>query len=88
MQKDGMAMGSPLSPTPCRIFMTKLETQLMAIARHKSDLWSRYVNDMFVLWNHGTGNPEEFLSNITKIGLSAPHGNGESGNSTIFGCNS
>ncbi|BFZ08010.1 hypothetical protein BsWGS_11049 [Bradybaena similaris] len=59
-----MAMGSPLSPILCNIFMAKLEEEVITRANFKPDLWLRYVDDTFVLWNHGTENLKEFLSHI------------------------
>lgn len=51
-QKEGMAMGSPLSPVMANIYMEYLEEQALESAPLKPSLWLRYVDDTFVLWPH------------------------------------
>jgi hypothetical protein len=45
-QKDGMVMGSPLSPVVNSIFMESFELALTT-AQRKSKMWLRHVDDMF-----------------------------------------
>ncbi|BFZ01449.1 hypothetical protein BsWGS_04488 [Bradybaena similaris] len=59
-----MAGGSPLSPILCNIFLAKLEEEAITTASFRLDLWLRYVDDTFILWNHGTEKLKEFLSHI------------------------
>jgi hypothetical protein len=47
-QKDGMAMGSSLSPTVSNILMEHLDS-----AQHKPSLLLRYADDTFGVWPHG-----------------------------------
>jgi predicted GIY-YIG superfamily endonuclease/flagellar basal body rod protein FlgC len=49
-QKKGMAMGSPLSPVLCNIFMEQLEEKAIATFQTKPLVWKRYVDDIFFIW--------------------------------------
>lgn len=60
MQKDGMAMVSPLSPILCNVFMTRLEEEAITTSIFRPDLWLRYINNTFVLRNQGKENVKEF----------------------------
>ena len=51
-QKDGMAMGSPLSPVMANIYMEHFEEQALNSVPLKPSLWLWYVHDTFVLWQH------------------------------------
>lgn len=53
MQKDVMAMVSPLSPILCNFFMTRLEEEAITTSIFRPDLWLRYINNTFVLRNQG-----------------------------------
>ena len=69
-QKDGAAMGSPLSPVVANIFMEEFENEALQKAGYKPRLWLRYVDDTFVIWSQGRGQLENFLSF-----LNGRHGN-------------
>ena len=60
-QKDGTAMGSPMSPVIANIFMEDFEQTAITTADLSPKLWLRYVDDTFVLWQHGTEHLDEFL---------------------------
>ena len=55
-QKDGTDMGSPLSP----------ETALTT-TNHQPKVWLRYVDDTFVLWQHGDDHLQEFLQHLNGL---------------------
>ena len=61
-QKEGAAMGSPLSPVVANIFMEEFEIEALRAAVIRPKLWLRYVDDTFVIWNHGDKQLKDFLS--------------------------
>jgi Reverse transcriptase (RNA-dependent DNA polymerase) len=65
-QTDGMAMGSPLSPVMCNLFMGMLEDKAIATAPIKPKLWLRYVDDTFVLWENSQEELQDFLNHMNK----------------------
>ena len=48
-QKDGVAMGSPLSPIVANIFMESFEQEALQLAKDKPRLWVHYVDDTFLI---------------------------------------
>ena len=63
-QKDGVAMGSPLSPVVANFFMESFEKSALDTAPLKPKLWLRYVDDTFVIWSHGRNELERFLNHL------------------------
>lgn len=64
-QLDGLAMGSPLSPTLANLFMDDLEKKILdnqSILKPK--IWLRYVDDIFAIWPHSKEELEIFLTYI------------------------
>ena len=54
-------MGSP-SPVVANIYMQDFEQRALTIAPLKPSLWLRYVDDPFVVWNHGDRKLQSSLS--------------------------
>jgi hypothetical protein len=52
-QKDGMAMGSALSPIISNIFMEHFEKLALDSVQYKPLLCLWYGDDIFVVWPHG-----------------------------------
>ena len=63
-QVDGAAMGSPLSPIVANIYMESMETRALEAFHAKPKLWVRYVDDTFVLWQHGEEKLETFHEHL------------------------
>jgi hypothetical protein len=66
-QVQGAPMGSPLSPVIANLFMTSLEERALTEAPLKPTLWLRYVDDTFVIWQHGRHELDIFLQHLNKM---------------------
>ena len=64
-QKEGAAMGSPLSPIIANIFMEDFETKTLSSAPHSPSLLNRFVDDTFVVIK--SAYKEEFFNYINSI---------------------
>ena len=60
-QKKGLAMGNNLAPPMAIIFMSKLETEALALSPQKPSLYRRYIDDCIVVWLHGMEQLLEFV---------------------------
>ena len=63
-QLEGAAMGSPLSPVIANIYMEAFEERALQSARLAPKLWTRYVDDTFVVWPHGDEELEQFHDHL------------------------
>ena len=52
-QAEGAAMGSPLSPVVANLYMEHFEQIVLTNAIDRPRLWVRYVDDTFLVWQHG-----------------------------------
>ncbi|XP_065213372.1 uncharacterized protein LOC135840674 [Planococcus citri] len=68
-QKDGVAMGSPLSPKVANFYMEKFEEKALETATLKPKIWLRYVDDVFAIWQHGRDKLQEFIQHLNSIHL-------------------
>jgi hypothetical protein len=66
-QKEGMAMGSSLSPIVSNIYMEHFEKLALDSAQDKPLLWLRYVDDTFVIWPHGVDGLQNFLTHLNNL---------------------
>ena len=66
-QKEGAAMGNPLSPVVANIYMEHFEALAIESARLKPATWLRYVDDTFVVWNEGRDKLQDFLEHLNTI---------------------
>ena len=57
-------MGSPLSPVIANIYMEKFEEEALDTATDKPFFWVRYVDDTFVIWQHGEAKLQTFLNHL------------------------
>jgi hypothetical protein len=55
-QEKGMAIGSPLSPVLCNLFLEDLEERAISSFRSKPEVFVRYMDDIFFVWPHGECN--------------------------------
>jgi hypothetical protein len=69
LQISGTAIGTKMAPTYAIIFLHILETQFLASVPFKPFCWLRFIDDIFVIWNHGES---EFLKFIDSINSAHP----------------
>ena len=60
-------MGSPLSPVVANIFMEDFEGTALVTCDLPPKLWLRYVDDTFVVWQHGENHLGEFLEHLNGL---------------------
>ncbi|KAK5648206.1 hypothetical protein RI129_003099 [Pyrocoelia pectoralis] len=60
-------MGNPLSPVIANFYMEKFESIALESAVLKPKIWYRYVDDTFVIWNHGLDSLHLFLKHLNNI---------------------
>ncbi|XP_071440799.1 uncharacterized protein [Hetaerina americana] len=63
-QREGATMGSPLSTVIANLYMEKFEKSAIETYSKKPKLWLRYVDDTFVIWQHGTKELNDFLRHL------------------------
>ncbi|XP_054709735.1 uncharacterized protein LOC129219380 [Uloborus diversus] len=66
-QRDGVAMGNPLSPVIANFYMEFFEQKALASATKKPEVWFRYVDDTFAVWSHGEEELQLFLQHLNRI---------------------
>ena len=60
-------MGAAFSPTLANIFMSVILRRFLATQTSHPLLLKRYIDDVFILWQHGEASLVTFLSNINNI---------------------
>jgi hypothetical protein len=65
--KDGMAVGSSLSPIISSIFMKHFKKLALYLVQHKPLLWFWYVDGTFRVWPHGPEWLQNFLSHLNSL---------------------
>ena len=64
-QVEGVAMGSPVSPTIANLYMEYLEQKALSTVPHLPRFWHRFVDDTFVI--HKEVNKQDFLQHINSV---------------------
>jgi hypothetical protein len=66
--KTGIAMGSPLSGIIAEIFIQHLEQQILkhTLERQAIIYYTRYVDDIFIIYNHDKITPKQILEHFNK----------------------
>lgn len=66
-QVEGVAMRSPLAPVIADIFMEGLECKTLEQAHLKSLFYHRYVDDTFIVWQHGQTAVDDFICALNSM---------------------
>ena len=65
-QKQGTAIGTKMAPSYAILFMSEVERKFLEKSRLKPFVWWRYIDDIFMIWEHGEESLKEFLDNLNK----------------------
>ena len=66
-QKSGAPMGLSLSVCLANAYMENFESTAIASSENTLKLWKRYVDDIFVIWQHGDDEVNHFFHHIKSI---------------------
>ena len=66
-QIQGTAMGTKMAPAYAGIFMSGLEGPFLESCTHKPTVFKRYIDDIFVIWEHGQDALDNFLQSLNSI---------------------
>ena len=66
-QKKGTAIGTKMAPQYAIIFMADLEERLLGACELKPKIWWRYIDDIFMIWEHGEESLQDFMKFINNF---------------------
>ena len=67
LQVLGTAMGTRMAPSFASLFMGKLEMDFLDSCDKTPLIWLRFLDDIFMVWNHSEQELHEFISKINKF---------------------
>ena len=67
LQIGGTDMGTATAPNYANIFMDRFETKALANWPLKPMIWLRFIDDIFMIWTHGSDKLEEFITYLNGI---------------------
>ena len=65
LQKHGMAMGTKMAPSYANLFLGKFEHDALLNSPYQPHIWLRFIDDIFVVSLHSTGETYHIKSHIT-----------------------
>ena len=66
-QKRGTAIVTKFAPPYSILFMAEIEEKIIKESEYKPYLWWRYIDDIFLLREHGENKLKIFLDKITQV---------------------
>ena len=63
-QKRGTAIGTKMAPPYAILFMDKFEKEFLEKIELKPWVWWRYIDDIFLVWEHGEESLKEFFETL------------------------
>ena len=66
-QINGTAMGTKMASSYAKLFMGNFEQKALAAATHSLLIWWRYIDDIFLLWRHGEGKLNDFITYLNNL---------------------
>ncbi|XP_045188274.1 uncharacterized protein LOC123546150 [Mercenaria mercenaria] len=67
LQRMGTAMGSSMAPTYASLFMGKFEHDFFQTRDIKPTLWLRFLDDVFMIWDHSLDELHSFINEINSF---------------------
>jgi peptide-methionine (R)-S-oxide reductase len=64
LQVGGTAMGTRVAPSFANIFMADFEEKFVYNYHDQPFIWLRYIDDIFMIWNHGKQTLDNFLHHL------------------------
>lgn len=66
LQVGGTAMGTRVAPTFANIFMAHFERQHVYSYPLQPSMWLRFIDDIFMLWDHGQHELSSFIDHLNQ----------------------
>ena len=66
-QKQGTAIGTKMAPSYAILFMSYIENQILESSVLQPLVWWRYIDDIFLIWQHGEENLKIFLEHLNNF---------------------
>ena len=63
-QKQGTAIGTKMAPPYAILFLDYLEKNFLDNSTFKPWLWWRYIDDIFLIWEHGEDELKNFINSL------------------------
>ena len=67
LQTAGTAMGTRVAPTYANIFMSDFEDRFVYSYPKQPMFWGRFIDDIFLIWEHGQEELEIFLRHLNTV---------------------
>ena len=67
LQISGTAMGTRCAPNYAIIFMAELEEKFLSTLTLKPKIWKRFIDDIFIIWNHGENELQKLLEQLNQF---------------------
>ena len=67
IQVSGTAMGTKMAPCFANLFMASIEKEFIDNSPHKPLLYTRFIDDIFLLWTHGRPALDDFILRANSI---------------------
>ena len=67
LQISGTAMGTRCAPNYAIIFMAELEEEFLTTLTLQPKIWKRFIDDIFIIWNHGEPELETLLTKLNQF---------------------
>ena len=67
LQISGTEMGTRCAPNYAIIFMAELEEEFLTTLTLQPRIWKRFIDDVFIIWNHGEKELESLLTKLNQF---------------------